>query len=205
MITLFHAPSSCSLAIKAALALTGIEYRSVTINLASGEQLTPEFKRISPLGKVPVVEIDGRPLTEGAAILLYLAEQAPKADLVPPIGSPERAEAYRWLMFLYTNVHAPFARAFVPGRYGEDHADIKRKAEAALFTLFEIIEQQLAQHKYIAGSVLTLPDLYLVVTVHWQKVLSKKLTDAYPNLSAYTERMLTEPVIGEIYRNELAA
>jgi glutathione S-transferase len=204
MIMLYHAPGSCSLAVKAALALTGLEHKIQTVNLSTGEHLTPEFKRVSPLAKVPAIDIDGWSLSEGAAILLYLAERAPEANLLPPQGTLERVEAYRWLMFLYTNVHPAFARAFVPASYGNDQTDIQRKAEANLISLFEVIEQQLAKHDYIAGDALTLPDLYLIVTIHWQRVLSQKLTDRYEKLAAYMVRMLNEPIIGQLYQSELS-
>ena len=205
MITLFHGPKSCSLAVKAALALTGEEYQVKDVNLGQGEHLTEEFKKINPMGKVPAIEVGGDFLTEGAAILLHLSEKSPDAKLMPVEGSLERAEAYKWLMFMYSNIHPHFARAFVPGRYGQDESDVKAKAEEALHTLFGMINEQLSDNAFINGDKLSLADLYLMVCIHWEGILSKSLTGTYEYVERYRQQMLEQPVIGEIYQKEYAS
>ncbi|WP_419904597.1 glutathione S-transferase family protein [Kiloniella sp.] len=204
MITLFHGQGSCSLAVKAALALTDTDYQVTKVNLGEGEHLSDEFKKINPLGKVPAIEVGGEFLTEGAAILLHLAERAPNAKLLPEEGSLARAEAYKWLMFMYSNIHPHYARAFVPGRYGDDEADVKTKAEVALHNLFEMVDAQLGNNDFINGKELSLADLYLMVCIHWEGVLSKSITGTYKNIARYKKHMFEQPVIGEIYRTEYA-
>ncbi len=204
MIKLYHATNSCSLAIKAALELTGLKYEVQEVNLGKGEHLKPEYLAINPLGKVPAVAFDNYVLTEGAAIQLYLSEIKPEANLFPSANSQASAEAYRWLLFLYSNLHSHYARCFSPGRYGSDEADVKAKAEASVFDLFKIINKQLGENPYIAGNQLTGADLYLMVAIHWQGVLSHKLTDEYPNLQGFIERMFNHEKVGSIFKSELA-
>jgi len=203
MITLFHAPGSCSLAVKAALAISGLNYEVKIVDAQAGEQFSKEFKQINPLSKVPALIIDGEILTEGAAILQYISEIAPSSQLLPEVGSFKRAQALKWMMFVYSNIHPHFARAFVPGRYGIDEADIKHKAEGTLHELFSIINDQLAHNNFIAGEHLSIADLYLAVAIHWQMILENSLTEKYSHVADYLIRLLNSPVIGEIYQEEL--
>ncbi len=204
MITLYHAPGSCSLAVKAALALTGLEHEVKVIDAQSGEQFAPEFVKINPLSKVPALIVDGDIITEGAAILQYLSEVAPAAKLLPEVGTMDRAQALKWMMFVYSNVHPHFARAFVPARYGNDEADVKEKAESSLYDLFSIINDQLADNDYLAGSALSIADLYLGVAIHWQMIMKDSLTEKYTNVANYLQRLLDHPVIGQVYKSELS-
>lgn len=204
MITLYHAPGSCSLAVKAALALSGLQHEVKIVNAQAGEQFSPEFIKINPLSKVPALVVGDDIITEGAAILQYISEVAPNTDLLPQTGTIERAQALKWMMFVYSNVHPNFARAFVPTRYGNDEVDIKEKAENTIHDLFAIINNQLANNDFIAGSQLSIADLYLAVAIHWQMILKESLTQKYSHLDRYLARLLAHPVIGDIYKAELA-
>lgn len=204
MITLYHAPGSCSLAVKAALALSGLEHEVKVVNAQAGEQFSPEFIKINPLSKVPALIVGSDIITEGAAILQYISEVAPKANLLPQTGSIERAQALKWMMFVYSNLHPTFARAFVPSRYGNDEIDVKEKAENTIHDLFAIINDQLASNNFIAGSQLSIADLYLAVAIHWQMIMKEPLTQKYSHVASYLERLLSQPIIGDIFKSELA-
>jgi len=186
MITLFHAPCSCSLAVKAALTLGELDHEIQLINLGKGEHLTPEYKQINPLSNVPVIAVQDEYISEGGAILQYISELAPQANLLPKSGTIERAVALKWLLFVYSNVHPHFARYFSPERYGEDQVDIKKKAEAALQPLFKLLDEQLGKTKFLAGSTLSIADLYLLVAIHWEDALG----------------MLENPVLAKLYLSE---
>jgi len=203
MITLFHAPGSCSLAVKAALAISGLNYQVKIVDAQSGEQFSEEFMKINPLSKVPALIVEGEILTEGAAILQYISEIAPSSNLLPQAGSLKRAQALKWMMFVYSNIHPHFARAFVPSRYGDNEADVKQKAESSLHELFAIVDEQLSKNDFIAGDQLSIADLYLAVAIHWQMILENSLTEKYTRVGDYLQRLMKLPVLGEIYLAEL--
>jgi len=204
MITLYHVPGSCSLAVKAALALTNLKYEVKIVNAQAGEQFAAEFVKINPLSKVPALIVGDDIITEGAAIIQYINEIAPSANLLPALGTIERAQALKWMMFVYSNVHPHFARAFVPARYGKDETDVKEKAESSLHDLFTIINDQLAENDYLAGDALSIADLYLGVAIHWQMIMKHPLTDKYLHVGNYLQRLLDHPVIGQVYKSELS-
>ncbi|MFT5706470.1 MAG: glutathione S-transferase [Oceanospirillaceae bacterium] len=204
MITLYHAPGSCSLAVKAALALSGLEYEVKIVNAQAGEQFAPEFIKINPLSKVPALIVDGHIITEGAAILQYISELAPNTNLLPEAGTMDRAQALKWMMFVYSNVHPHFSRAFIPARYGDNEIDVKEKAESALHDLFAVINEQLAENNYIAGATLSIADLYLGVAIHWQMILKDSLSGKHLHIDSYLQRLLDHPIIGNIYKSEFS-
>lgn len=204
MITLFHAPGSCSLAVKAALTISGLDHNVKLVNLSEGEHLTSEYKKINPLSNVPVIQVDGENISEGGAILQYISELTPNSNLLPKPGSIERAHALEWLLFLYSNVHPHFSRAFSPDRYGTDQKDIKEKAEDALQPLFEVINDQLKETAFLTGSTLSLADLYLLVAIHWEGILKTPLTQRYSNVANYKQRLLEIPVLAQLYQPEFS-
>jgi len=208
MYTLYHGAGTCSLAIKAALALTGATHNTELLDLAGGEHLGEAYRQISPLAKVPALTAGGDELngvlTEGSAILIYLASRFPEAKLLPEAGSAEYAEALKWLQFLYATVHPHWARVFFPERYGRDDDSIRQTAATELGKLYDIVENQLAEYRYIAGNQLTAADLYLMVSLHWQRALTGSLTETRPHLASYFARIFDTPVVGALYRSELS-
>src|ERR1700757_43198 len=104
MLTLFFAPGSSSMAPHIALHEVGAPFESRPISLRSKENRTSDYLAINPEGKVPTLLIDGRPLTEVAAILFYLAKRFPMAGLLPEGGFEAEAQAISWTSFLAATV-----------------------------------------------------------------------------------------------------
>lgn len=98
-ITLYHAPQTRSFRALWFLEELGAPYRLVPLNLELGEQKSPDMLARHPMGKVPLVEVDGHAVWETPAIIAHLSDLHPDAGLAPPAGTPERADFYRWLSF----------------------------------------------------------------------------------------------------------
>ena len=202
MITLYHSPYSCSLAVKAALVAVGEEFETQTISLSEGEHLKDEYLQINPMGKVPALKINGEVLTEGAAINQFLAERYPEAKLMPENGTLKKANALKWLHFLYSSFHAAFSRAFFPERFGKETSSIKQLAEEDVHKYLKIIDQELAKNEFIAGDHLSLADLYLMAAIHWEKVLAKPIMANYKNIARFEQSIFSLPKIGQVYKEE---
>ncbi|MFC1235118.1 glutathione S-transferase family protein [Vibrio sp. F74] len=206
MYKLYHGAGTCSLAVKAALTLTDTPFETQVMDLANGEHFQDEYIVISPLSKVPALVIaqnsENYVLTEGAAILLYLSSQFPDAHLMPKSDTLAYAEALKWFQLLYATVHPHWSRLFFPERYSNDADRVRELSEAELHKVYSLIDAQLGKHNYIAGDRLSLADLYLMVTVHWQGALKTSLSSRYPNIEAYQARIYEEPTIGSLYKTE---
>jgi glutathione S-transferase len=115
MLTLYFAPGSSSMAVHIALHEIGVAFEGKPMSFKSNDLRSPAFLALNPEGKVPTLVIDGRPLTEVAAILYYLAKRFPDAGLLPRGDLDADAQALSWMSFAASTLHPARKR-------GLDHA-----------------------------------------------------------------------------------
>ncbi len=197
----YHLPSSCSVAVKAALAATGTPHRVIVVDPANKSE---DFLAVNPLGKVPALVADGQALTEGGAINLWLAARHPEAGLMPDLASAEGAEALRWLFYVYATLHPIWVRMFYPQRFcgeGDTEAALQQ-AEADLFSTYEQIAARLSERDFVTGTRLSLADLYLAATIHWEGKVENRLTARWPQLAAHRDRVRVQPGVAAGFAGE---
>jgi glutathione S-transferase len=177
MLTLYFSPGSSSMAVHIALHEIGTDFERRLVSLAKGEQHKPDYLAVNPEAKVPTLLIDGRPLTEVAAILYYLAKRFPEAGLWPAGGLEAEAQAISWMSFIASTIHP--ARRIGPERWRE---------------VFGIAEQRLAGSEWTVGRY-SIADIHLF-RLYWRFVNSLKpnLGD-FPGLTAHYERMMARPAV----------
>ena len=163
---LYYAPGTCSLsphivAREAGLPLTLVRVDNKNKKTDSGE----DYRAIQPKGYVPLLELDnGARLSEGPAIVQYLADLAPAARLAPANGTFERYQLQEWLNFITSEVHKQFSPLFDATMPEE----AKEKFRNKLATRFDWIVEQLQDRDYLMGSF-TVADAYLFVVLRWTK------------------------------------
>ena len=164
---LYYAPGACSLAVHALLNEVKATY---TLEKISMKEKRPDtFLKVNPRGAVPVLEIDGKPLREGAAIIITLLEQT-KSPLLPATG-PERAKALEWLSFANSTLHPAYSKAFgLPYLPLDDASKDKLKAgyETQIQKYWDEIETVVkANGGYLAGNQPTAGDFLVTVIANW--------------------------------------
>jgi glutathione S-transferase len=174
----------------ATLAEIGVPYELVLVERDEDGQWSEAYRALNPWGKVPTLEDDGLVLTESAAICLYLADKYPEARLAPPVGSVERAELYRWLLWLSNTVQETQLRHFYPDRYGG--AGVKEAADAALAQHWDQIDAYLEGREWLVGAERTIADFFLFMLTRWGRNLEPAAWDR-PNLRAHVLRALELP------------
>ena len=171
----------------------GVPFEAVTVDLAKGEGQRPEFLRLNPAGKLPVLVDDGLVLTESVAIDLYLAEKYPQAGLLPT-DLRARAEVHRWLLFTATELEQPLWRI---AKHTSLYPEAKRlPADVALakeeFALAaRITEDHMRGREFVVGEGVTIADFVLGYTLDWGNEAG--LLGEFPALRAYLERMYARP------------
>jgi glutathione S-transferase len=177
MLTLYFAPGSSSMAPHIALHEIGVAFESRPLSFAKKEHRTPAYLALNPEGRVPTLLIDGRALTEVAAILFYLAKRFPEARLLPEGDIEAEAQAVSWMSFLAATVH--------PARsYGIEHAR----------HVFGIADKRLGNREWALGRY-SIADIHLF-RLYWR--LRNSLHPApneHPNLSAHHDRMMARPAV----------
>ena len=129
MYTLYYSPGTASMVVHLALLEIGAPYRLGLVDFAAGAQRDPKYLELNPHGTVPTLLIDGKPLTESAALLMILAERHPDAHLAPASGTAERDAWYQWIVYLSNTLAATYRFWFYPDDLGApEHTAAMRKA-----------------------------------------------------------------------------
>jgi glutathione S-transferase len=171
----------------------GVPFESVVVNPVSGDAAKPEFLKINPAAKVPVLEDGGRVITESVAIVLYLAEKYRDKGFLPA-DLAERAQVYRWLLFAATELEQPLWRiAKHEVLYPEAdriEADIPL-AGRDFRGMAKVLEEHMSGRKFLVGDSATCADFVMAYTLDWANMYG--FLDACPELRAYLDRMYARP------------
>ena len=188
-LTLFHAVPSRSAGVLALLEALGAEYRLEVLDLKAGENLTPRYLALNPMGKVPAVLHEGVLITEQVALYQYLAELHPEAGLVPAPGDPARGPFLRWLAF-----HgACFEPAMIDVAMKREPAPRGMSPYVDAATVLQILEAQLAQGDYMLGARLSAVDFLWGSALGWLTAFN--LVQPGPATAAYVARMAAHPAV----------
>lgn len=196
---LYYSPGACSLSPHIALREAGLAFTPViastkTKKLADGS----DYLAVNPKGQVPVLELDnGERLTEGPAIVQYIADQAPASQLAPPAGTMARYRLIEWLNFITSELHKGFSPLFNPAV----PAEAKPVFQAKLIERFTWVDRQLEGRDYLMGDTFTVADAYLYTVARWGAYVGVDLS-ALPRLAAYRARVEARPAVQEALRAE---
>lgn len=196
---LYLKPGACSLSPHIVLEELGIAHETEAVDLvkkvtASGAN----FFDINPKGYVPALKLDeGVLLTEGPAIVQYLADLRPDAKLAPPNGSLARYQLQSWLTYIGTELHKNFVPFFSPGTPDE----AKANAQANLKRRFALVESELASKPYLMGEDFTVADAYLFTVTSWAQFLKLDMGE-FPRLMAYQARVAARPAVQRALKAE---
>ena len=186
MLTLYYAPGSSSMAPHIALHEIGAPFEARAMSLKGKQQREPGYLALNPEGKVPLLLVDGRPMTEVAGILFYLAKSFPEARLIPQ-DAEGQAHAVSWMSYVASTLHP--AR-----RVGIDHAR----------TVFLGAERKVGAGGWVLGDY-SVADIHLF-RLFWRFVgYAEAKREDYPNLFAHHDRMLERPAVQRTIADEAAA
>jgi glutathione S-transferase len=189
---LFYSPGACSLAVHIALHESGKSFEAVRVNLKDGEQFSPEFLKVNPKSKVPVLaRDDGSVLTECPALLFWVARTSPEAKLLPD-DADGQARALEWMNFISGSIHnGGFTRILRAERFVGDPAHApaaSEKAKADTIKYLTIAEEMLAGRDTALPSGHSVVDDYLFVIARWVPRTGKELSD-FPALKRLHDRV----------------
>lgn len=190
---LYYAPGACSLAPHIALREAGVAFDLEKVDLAARKtEKGRDFTAVNANGYVPALELDGgEVLTEGPAIVQYIADRTPAAGLAPANGTLARARLQEQLNFISTELHKSFSPLF---KSDSTEAE-KDKARTKVRSRFDHVERLLADGRaFLAGDAFTVADSYLFTVARWTQPTGIGL-DAWPHLKAYVARVSGRPAV----------
>ena len=191
---LYYSPGACSLSPHIALSEAGLSVDKVKVNLREKKtEAGDDYLKVSPKGQVPVLALDGGGvLTEGPAIVQYIADKAPNAKLAPAHGTHERYQLQEWLNLITSELHKSFSPLFNPAMPEEAKNIFRERISKNL----AYIDSQLAGKDYLMGSQFSVADGYLFTILRW--AIGQKFDLAqHANLKAYFDRVSARPKVKE--------
>lgn len=196
---LYFSPGACSLSPHIALLESGLAFTTERVNLRTRQTAGgADYLAINPKGYVPALELEnGSVLTEGPAIVQYIAHQAPQHGLMPAAGTAEHYQALEWLNFIGMELHKNHGPLFNPAA-GDD---AKAGARAQLAKRFAYVALMLEGRDYLVGDRFTVADGYLFTVANWATVVQFDLS-AWPVLQAYQARIAARPAVQQAMRDE---
>lgn len=176
-----------------ALEEVGAKYEYVEVDLFRGEGREPEFLKINPGGKVPVLDDEGMIVTESAAICMHLAERFPESRLLPPPGTAERTACYKWISFIITELDAPLW-TIAKHRFALPN---ERRVPAVIETagwefnnMVTILAGGLGGRPYLVSDFFSVADILASHTLLWAKSARLRIADT---LERYLDTLLSRP------------
>ncbi|MFA6052213.1 MAG: glutathione transferase GstA [Methylobacter sp.] len=197
---LYYSPGACSLSPHIVACEAELPVELVKVDLQSKRTESGEdFRLINPDGYVPVLVLDdGNKLTEGPAIVQYLADRAPAKKLAPAAGTFERYQLQQWLNFISTEIHkGGFAPLFNPAA----PEAAKQLAIKTLAVRLESVAQQLSTQAFLLGEQFTVADAYLFVTLSWGKYVDVDIS-RWPALADYAAKISARPAVQKAMKEE---
>lgn len=190
---LYFSPSACSFSPHIALREAGIDFELVKVDLKNHKLAADgsDYNAINPKGYVPVLELDnGERLTEGPAIVQYIADLKPERGLAPAAGSFERYRLQEWLAFINSEVHKGFSPLFRPTTPEETRAS----AREALSNRLTYIAKHLDRNEFLMGKQCTVADGYLFTVLSWGQWVGIDINE-WPSLAAFVTRVGSRPSV----------
>lgn len=196
---LYYAPYTCSLSPHIVLRELDLPFELVKVDNKTKQTADGrDFRSVNPKGYVAALELDdGQVLTEGPAIVQYLADLKPEIGLAPAAGTSERVRLQEWLNFVTSEIHAGSAPLFNAALPEEAKAFFREK----LFKRFDYLQDTLTRQEYLAGAAFSVADAYLFTVLGWCTFFSIDLS-RWPALPAYVKRVGARPAVQAALRAE---
>jgi glutathione S-transferase len=189
---LYYNPGACSLSPHIALREAGLPFDLVKVDLGSKKTDAGEdYSKISAKGQVPALLLDnGELLTEGSAIIQYVADQKPELKLAPAAGTMPRYRLAEWLNYIASEIHKGVGALF-NSKYSDDTKQIMKEA---LNSKFEYLSSELQKHPFLTGETFSVADGYLFTCLSWTPYVGIDLAK-WPALSSYVARIAGRPAV----------
>ena len=204
MYSLYYSPGAASLVVHWLLIELGVPHQLHKLDLQAGQQKRPEYLALNPNGVVPTLVIDGQPMHEAAAMLLWLADRHADAGLAPAVSDPRRGAYYQWMLHLANVVQPLFRLWWYPHEIaGETNVDAARThVQPRIEAAWQRLDAHLAGNgPYLLGDTVSAADFYLVMLMRWSRNMPRDALQ-WPHLAALAQRLKARPSFQTLYERE---
>jgi glutathione S-transferase len=199
-------PGNASLAPHMLLEEIGVPFERKLVDRQRDAQRSPEYLKLNPNGTIPVLVDGDLVLYEAAAICLHLVDTHPAAGLAPPVGTPERAHFYKWLVWLTNTLQATLMIWHYGERWAETAsavAEVRARAEEKIGGMLDQLDAELARHggPWLLGARYSAVDPYALMLGRWTRAFARPAREL-PRLGPYLQRVLARPAVKRVFERE---
>ena len=196
---LYYKPGACSLSPHIILREADLDFSIEKVDLATKKTETgDDFLTVNPKGQIPTLLLnDGSILTEGVAIVQYIADQKPDRQLMPEPGTPARYHALEWLNYIATELHKGFTPLFRP----DTPEEYKPTVRALLEKKLQYVNDALKDDQWICGSRFTIADAYLFTVLRWARAVKLNM-EGLDHVASYMTRVAERPAVAAALKAE---
>jgi glutathione S-transferase len=198
-LTLHYYPSNASMTPHILLRELGLPFELQLVDRTQAAHKSPAYLKLNPNGLIPVLQDGDLVLYETAAIVLHLVDSHPQAGLAPAVGTPQRAEFYKWLVWLSSTVQAMMPHYFYSDRLvapgnAAGAAEVKAQAEARIGAMLDQIEARLAGQPWMLGDHYSALDPYTFMLCRWTRGMQRPAR-SLPHLGPWLQKVLERPAV----------
>jgi glutathione S-transferase len=204
MYVLHYYPGNASLLPHMVLREIGAPFELRLVDRTKEAQRSVDYLRLNPNGRIPVLEDGELVLFETAAIVLHLVDRHPDAGLAPPVGTPQRAQFYKWMVHLTNTPQAEYRAWFYPHEHVSDSASapsVKAAAGERLGRMFDVVADQLGDGPWLLGERFSAADLFLLMLVRWGRAMPHP-PRLVARLADHASRVLARPAVQATFAAE---
>ncbi len=202
MYQLHYCPGTASLVAHWLLIEMELPHELFMVDFSKNQQKSPEYLQINPSGLVPTLIVDGKPMSEFAAISMFLADKHPEKGLAPAFDSTDRAQYNQWMFYISNTIQPAFRLWFYPQDIVDEGALIKDQIQQKIELYFERVDNHFSDgHQYLLGDKMSAADFCLTMIMRWSRNMPKP-ADTWSYLSEYAKRMKSLASFKELYKRE---
>ena len=212
MLQLHYYPGTAAMTPHILLEEMGVPFELVLVDRAADAHKRPDYLKLNPNGLIPVLTDGDFVLYETAAICLYLCDRYPAAGLAPDLGSAERAQFYKWLVWLTNTLQTALIIYFYPERWVVEGnaaaaAEVKAQAQRKIGGLLDQLDDELARHggPWLLGENYSALDPYAMMLCRWTRGFSTAPARDRTQLGPYLQRVLSRPAVQRVFTAERLA
>ena len=204
MYTLYYSPGTASMVVHLALLEIGAPYKLELVDFDADVQHSAAYLKLNPQGVVPTLIVDGKPLTESAALLMILSERHPEAHLAPAAGTAGRDEWMQWIVYLSNSLASAYRLWFYPTDLDmkEHTPEIRQAIQRKIEAVWDRLDAHLAAHgPYLLGREFSGADLLLTMLMRWSRNMPHPVTE-WPALKKLADLVRARPSWKKLYEIE---
>lgn len=201
MYTLYYAPRSAAMGVRAILEAIGAPYAVSEVDIYSDRPRDPEFLRINPNGWVPALVYAGGAMYEAAAITIFLCDRHPQAGLAPAPQDPLRGKFLQWLVYMAGTLQPAYQMVYYPFRFAAseaDHDSVRSRAAIRLAEIWRILDDALDPGPWLLGRRFSACDIYLYMLSTWLLPEHRPITE-FPNAARCAELTAARPEVSRVF------